>query len=286
MPTPDTLTKTEQEAVILFAAWDMIENMVNYELFENITRLENTNLIFKTPSHKRLFNILLGDFLSQPKERKDNSLPFDLPRAPAKGRRSDYTFLFYLRQICEDPQLNSTAEDIRAPLEDFSSWLEADCVIEDVWLPAIDKKLDIKVPRIVFLKICGDIAKHNFSRLKTNVEKICGILKENGIDINERQGFLVLPEFYEWFHTHLFSYHASTIVEFLNEIRWAMFRYLRPEFDRSFELCEPEPMYRYRYPMDCKGVLPRAMYWNLMNFVKSPPYFPRFTVTQSLKEQY
>jgi hypothetical protein len=73
---------------------------------------------------------------------------------------------------------------------------------------------DVKVPRITFIKICSDIGKHNFARLQGNVRKICRILKENGHPIDEGRGYLVLPEFYEWFHTHLFSYHASTIAEF------------------------------------------------------------------------
>ena len=260
--------------------------MVNYEIFEKNARQHNTNLMFNTSSHKRLFNILLGDFLSQPNEKRESRLPFDFPRPTSGERRSNYTFLFYLRKICEDPKLNPNVEGLRASLEGFSDWLEADSVIKDVWLSTINSKLDIRTPRIVFLRICGDIAKHNFSRLKTNVEKICRILKDNGVIINEGQGFLVIPDFYECFHTNLFSYHASTIAEFLNEIRWAIFNYLKPEFYRSFEQLEPEPMYRYNYPADCQGELPRAMYWNLMNLVRTPPYFPRFTVSQSLKGQY
>ena len=140
--------------------------------------------------------------------------------------------------------------------------------------------------RITFLKVCGDIGKHNFARLEGNVKKVCRILANNGHSIDEGKGYLVLPEFYEWFHTHLLSYHASTIAEFLNNLRWGIFHYLEPEFVRSFEQIEPEPSYRYKFPPECTQPLPQAMYWELMNMVRTGLYFPQFTVTPSLKKQF
>jgi hypothetical protein len=288
MPTHRApFTKMEQEAIILFAVWEMIDEMVNFEIFEKPAKFENTNLWVKSATHQRLFNILLGDFLSLPQKGKtEKALPFDLAGPPENARRSDNTFLLYLRRICDEPKLNSDAGVIRRPLDNFANWLDEECVIEDVWFSAISTEINIKVPRIKFLKICGDIAKHNFARLQTNVSKIRDILEANGKTIDEGQGFQILPEFYEWFHTHLFAYHASTIAEFLNQLRWGIFNYLKPEFERSFELRDPEPSYGYHYPIDCNQLLPRGMYWDLMNKVRRKPFFPQFTVTQSLKEQF
>lgn len=45
-------------------------------------------------------------------------------------------------------------------------------------------------------------------------------------------------------------------------------------------------MYRFNYPPRVKQPLAQAMYWDLMNAVRSKPYFPRFTVSQSLKDLY
>jgi hypothetical protein len=95
----------------------------------------------------------------------------------------------------------------------------------------------------------------------------------------------MLDEFYEWFHTNVFSYHASTIAEFLNNLRWGFYNYLVPEFRRSFERTG-EYDYKFDIPSDIVSPLGRAMYWDLMNMVRAPPWFPRFTVTQSLKGRY
>lgn len=278
--------KTEQEAIVLNAVWRMIDDMVNYEIFVKNEPTQNTNLMFNTYTHQRLFNILLGDFLSQPQRRNKNTVPFNLPRPPSNARLSDLTYLFYLREICEDPKLGADADLVRDQLESFSTWLEAEALVENVWFPSIETESDIRTQRIVFLKICGDIAKHNFARLEVNVKKIHRILKDNGHTIDEGEGYLVLPDFYEWFGNHVFSYHASIIAEFLNNIRWAIFEYLQPEFERSFERVDPEPMYRFQYPADITQPVAKVMYWELMNMVRSRPYFPRFTVNDFLKSRY
>ena len=118
-------TKTEQEAIVLNAVWDMIDGMVNYEIFVKHESVENTNLMFNTMSHQRLFNILLGDFLSQPQKKGKGSLPFGLPEPPPNARPSDLTYLFYLRQICDVPKFNSIADLICTPLEAFADLLDA-----------------------------------------------------------------------------------------------------------------------------------------------------------------
>ena len=82
------------------------------------------------------------------------------------------------------------------------------------------------------MKICGDIAKHNFLRLSQNVKRLRRALEINGHTIDEGQAYLLLPEFYEWFHTNIFAYHSSTIAEYLNNLRLGIFAYLQPEFAR------------------------------------------------------
>jgi hypothetical protein len=77
-------------------------------------------------------------------------------------------------------------ERLSQPLEAFVRWLEEECGVEDLWLPSIGLKITIKVKRITFIKICGNIGKHNFSRLGINVDGICKILKESGTSIDPR----------------------------------------------------------------------------------------------------
>lgn len=182
--------------------------------------------------------------------------------------------------------MNSTAKAIQEPLETFSGWLEGETFVKGVWLPSVEIETDMRVRRIEFLKICGDIAKHNFARLGINVTRICKILAAHGHSIDERQGFLVLPDFYEWFHTNIFVMHSPAIAQFLNDLRWGIFHYLQPEFARSYERVDPEPMYRYKYPSDFIHPLGRAMYWDLMNMVRARPYFRQFKAAQFTKHDY
>lgn len=279
-------TAIEHETIILNAVWSMIDDMVNYEIFLRSEEPVVSNLAFATITHRRFFNVLLVDFLSRPFASRRKPIPFGLPQPPANSRPTDQTYLFYLRQVCSNPQLGHDVSHLGKLVEEFSDWLEIDAHVEGVWFPSIELKLDMDVQRLLFLKICGNTAKHNFSRLSDNVKKIINLLEEHGHSIDEQDGYLLLPEFQEWFHEHLFSYHATTIAEYLNNIRWAIFDYLRPEFKRSFERVEPSPMYKFNYPTGVSRPLGKVMYWELMNFVRSQPYFRRFSATDALKERY
>jgi hypothetical protein len=276
-----TFTPIEQEIIVLRAVWDLIDGMVNYRNFGKEHGVVDAQVNFNSDTHQRLFNIFLVDFLSKPQKGT-----FDLPETDGPAS-TDHTYLFYLRRICDEPRLNAESDILRTPVQAFVDWLESECLVEKVWLPSIETEMDIRVKRITFLKICGDIAKHNFSRLDRNVRRIEQVLAVNGAEVDEGQGFLVLPEFYEWFHDNILNYHGSTIAEHLNNIRWGMFDYLTPEFGRSYEIVDPESsMYRFNYPEGCHDPLARAMYWDLMNQVRTKPWFPRFTTTPLLKQRY
>ena len=109
------------------------------------------------------------------------------------------------------------------------------------------------------------IAKHNLARLSTNVRHIRSLLEDSGHSINEQQGYLAVDNFFEWFHDDIFVYHSSQIAEFLNNIRWEIYDYPRPEFARSLHLTQlatPDfPIYAYRFPDGCTEPVARAMYW-------------------------
>lgn len=284
-------SETEQEAIVLNAVWSMIDEMVNFAIFVPLGgKIHDTNLMPQTTETRQLFHVLLGDFLSPLTRKGKGRLPFDLPSPPPKiASPSDLTFLFYLRKISESPQLNSNSDTIRKPVEAFATWLEEDTYIENVWLPSIEVEVNLTIKRITWLKICADIGKHNFTRLEPNVRKIVRILSEHGKEIDDGMGYAVLPEFWDWFHTHLFAYHASTIAEFLNNIRWGFYDYLRPEYARAYHVKSYDaglPRYAFYIPEDIKAPIATTMYWDLMNMVRSKPYFPRFTVTDSLKGQF
>ena len=280
----------ERECVILNSAWDMIDGMVNWAMFVKHDRTGPTNMMFETSQHRRLFIILLGDFLSEIRGFKREPVPLGLKPAPSNARPSDLTFLFHLRHVCENPKLGKGASDLSAQTEAFATWLEGDFIARGVNLYAIDVVADLLIPRYRYLKICGDIAKHNLARLSTNVRHIRKLLKASGHLITEQDAYLAVANFFEWFHEDIFIYHSSHIAEFLNNIRWSIFHYLRPEFERSWHPVKGQtpdfPLYAYDIPNDCKEPVARAMYWDLMNRVRSKPFMHRFIISDLFKQRY
>ncbi len=284
------MNEIEQECIILNSVWGMIDGMVNWAMFVKHDRTEPTNMMFETNQHSLLFVILLGDFLSQLSAFKGRPIPLGLRAAPSNARKSDLTFLYYLRQVCAEPHLASEASDLSSQVEAFSTWLEGDFLTQGVNFHAIDVVADLRIQRYRYIKICGDIAKHNLARLQTNVEHIRDLLKMSGHPVSEPQAYLAVDNFFEWFHTDIFIYHSSYIAEFLNNIRWAIFDYLRPEFIKSWHrkegYSESSPWYGYHYPKNCDDPLARAMYWELMNRVRAKPYMHRFIILDSFKSRY
>jgi hypothetical protein len=284
------MNDTEQECIILNSAWEMIDGMVNWAMFVRNDRTKPTNLMFETSQHSRLFVILLGDFLSQLRPFRGQPVPLGLNPAPPNAPPSDLTFLYYLRQVCANPMFALDASDLSARTEAFATWLEGEFTAPGVNLHAIKVVVDLRIPLYRYIKICGDIAKHNLARLSMNVGHIQTLLEASGHPVSEQEGYLAVENFFEWFHDDIFIYHSSQIAEFLNNIRWAIFDYLQPEFARSWHQTDEStpgtPMYAFHIPEDCTEPIARAMYWNLMNRVRARPWVHRFVVSDVFKQGY
>ncbi|OGX34304.1 MAG: hypothetical protein A3I43_04455 [Omnitrophica WOR_2 bacterium RIFCSPLOWO2_02_FULL_50_19] len=170
----------------------------------------------------------------------------------------------------------------------FIDWLEKEVVVEKIWLPSINLETNLSIKRIEFIKICGNISKHNFSRLSGVLYELVKIFKRNRVDLKNEDALLILNEFYEWFHTNIFSYHSSAIAEFLNNIRWGIYEYLLPEFQQAivFENNGHPRKYHYTYPNEVKNNFAKSCYWDLMNKIRSKPYMNKFQVTRYLKMRY
>ena len=76
----------EREAIILNLAWEMIDGMVNWEMFVKNDCDEPMNLVFENRQYSRLFVILLGDFLSEIRAFKGDPVPLGLKPAPSNAR--------------------------------------------------------------------------------------------------------------------------------------------------------------------------------------------------------
>jgi len=283
------MNESEREAIILNSAWEMINGMVNWAMFVENDLTEPTNLMFQTRQHSLLFIILLGDFLSEIRPFKGEPVPLGLMAAPSNARPSNLTFIFHLRQVCANPKLGADATGLSAEIEAFGNWLEGEFDAPGVNLHAIDVVADLHVARYRYIRICGDFAKHSLARLATNVGHLRKLLEAAGHSVSEQEAYLAVENFFEWFHDDIFIYHSSQIAEFLNNIRWAIFDYLQPEFRRSWHLTDKAtpnfPMYGYRVPAEITEPVARAMYWDAMNRVRSKPWH-RFTVHDSFKRHY
>jgi hypothetical protein len=263
----------EQEVIILKAAKELIDSMVNFEMMSLLGSDPNSNILFNSPTHQRFFNIILLDFLSC---------------TDKKGPIKQTSYLGGLREIVNNPCFdeNNSVHNLKVATQEFKDWLEQDVEV-DIWLPSIDKETKLKIKRFDFLKMTGNISKHNYLRAIGVAEKLKEILSRGGITADINEALLILAEFYERFHTDILNYHSSTIAEFLNNIGWGIYDYLQPEFNKSIvrEGGNP-PKYRYTYPKDIKSKYAKACYWELMNEVRSKPYMRKFKVTKWLKLRY
>ena len=272
----------DREIIVLSAVWDLVGSMVHYAHFEKGHRLKETMLMFKTRECRQLFLIILADFLSLPRRGA-----FGLSHRPGSASLAK-TYLGNLLDIGANPHFGGDTSLLSSSTTSFAEWLDGSITVEKVWLPSIEREGSITVQRMNYLKICGTASKHGFTRLGDIVGKIQKVLADNRTAIDEGQGYLLIPEFQEWFRDHVFVASSTTIAYFLNEIRWGIFHYLRAEFERAYQ---PDKLansqaYQFDVPTEITDPLIRSMYWDLMNNVRSEPYFPRFTVDQYLWREF
>jgi hypothetical protein len=263
----------EQEVIILKAVKELIDSMVNFELMSLEGNDPDSNIGFKSITHQRFFNIILVDFLSC---------------TDKKGPIKQTSYLGGLREIINNPYFdeNNSVHNLKVATQEFKEWIEQEVKV-DVWLPSIDKDTGLKILRLDFLKMTGDISKHNYLRAIGVAEDLQKILLKSGITVDINEALLALAEFYERFHTDILGYHSSTIAEFLNNIRWGIYDYLQPKFKKRivWEGGNP-PKYHYIYPKEIKSKFAKACYWELMNEVLREPYMRKFKVNRWFKLRY
>jgi len=267
--------KVEIEVIFLKAIKELIDNMVNYEVIMLIGDDPHSEICFNSATHQKYFNIILLDFLSCSDKK-------------VLGKQLSY--LNALQEICKSPNFNksNSIKNLTISTREFTEWLEKEVVVNKIWLPSINREINLSIKRIEFIKICGNISKHNFSRLSGVVRELIEIFKRNKIILKDENVLLMLGEFYEWFHNDIFSYHSSAIAEFLNNLRWGIYEYLHHEHQVSivYEDADSPSKYHYTYPKEINNDFAKKCYWDLMNDVRGKPYMKKFQVTRYLKMRY
>ena len=210
----------EKEIIYLLAIKNLIDEMVNFEMIKLLGENQNSEIRFKSMTHQKFFNILLVDFLSC---------------SDTKILGETQPYLKALTSICANPKFNqhNSVNNLEQSTNDFIDWLNKEFTVEKIWLPSIDLETDLSIKRIEFIKICGNISKHNFTRLSGVANEIIAIFKRNKITLTDEDALAIIEEFYDWFHNNILNYHSSAIAEFLNNIRLDICEYLKPEFQQN-----------------------------------------------------
>jgi len=287
---PGKFSGIEQEAIILGAVIGMVDDMVNHSIFCSLDdKRTDTNLLPQTAGSLRQFGTLLRDFLSPVTGKGKGGLPFGLPKPDNGDNAVDHTTLYYLRQVCENPLIGTEIAHLRRIVQEFADWLDTYAVVDDVWLGNIDVKVNLRIKRIDFIRMSGDIGKHNFLRLGGQANRLRSILAENGVTIDENGAYLALPDCWEWFHTNLLVYHASTIAEFLNNIRYAIRLYVTPVAKARYQATgniDGIEIYTFERPADIVNKFAWAQFFGLLQGSLRRPNFPPFSVTPSMKIRF
>ena len=265
----------ERETIYLLAIKQFIDEMVNFEVVNLLSENPDAEVHFKSMTHQKFFNIILVDFLS-------------CADTEILGEKQPY--LRALASICEKPSFNknNSINTLKEATQNFRDWLNKEFIVEKIWLPSIDLETNLSIKRIEFIKICGNLSKHNFSRLSGVAKEIIEIFKRNNHNLDDESALAIFEEFYDWFHNNIFSYHSSAIAKFLNNIRWGIYEYLQPEYNQSIVYVENDHYnrYKYTYPQGVNNKFAKECYWNLMNEIRSKPYMKKFEVTKYLKMRY
>jgi len=271
-----TYSAAESEAIGLCIALEAVGDIANHALLE-LTDVSSfpgeAEVRFPSRVYQQLFLARLLDFA---KEGGDASL------TGVNG-----SCLSVLQAACESRcfDQNNSVSSLKESTAALDDWLAAKTPLK-LWLPSLDIEAILNVPRIEFLCISGNQAKHNLSRLTGLSKRIESLLRDHGHDVALEQVPLALDDFREHLQEDYFSYYGTWLVELLNNVRWSLQEYLLPTFKASFKrVPDDDVRYTYEYPAAIANPVPRAWFWRLMNNVRSGPYLKRFEGAHYLKRQ-
>jgi len=182
--------------------------------------------------------------------------------------------------------VDGSSAHLLTPLRILKAWL-AEKVTVETHLPSLSRTINLTLSRQEFVYICGNISKHNFARLTGVAKKVRELLRQNDIDLTPPDVITVLDDFYERFHYDILTYHSSTLVQLLNNVRWGVQNYLKPEYLRSYRKAPVDEIrYSYDVPAGIVHNIAQTCYWDLMNSVRQEPYVKPFKASRYLKGRY
>lgn len=273
--TPETL-----EVIGLSIAFEALRSMVNRTVFDFLHVSDGSGeaeVRFKSSSHRDLFYIRLLDFAHESGSRR------------LLGTLEDMSCLEILETIGTSPRLSTpeSADALKHAAAQLRSWL-SQAVQPKFWLGEININARLSVTRLQLLKIAGNQAKHNMSRLTGVCGQVHRLLIDNGYDVPSDLMPFVLEDLRAHLGENMFIYYGSWLAELLNELTWALYRYVRPVYQRQIVFEEgPFPGF-YRYE-PLPGVDPKSpahsWLYRLLNEARNTPSIPSFRASHYLKQR-
>lgn len=266
----------ETETIGLCIALEAVSDLANHDLLDlgNVDSLPGeAEVRFPSRAHQQLFLIRLVDFA---KEGGDQTL------TGITG-----SCLAVLLAACESKSFDrdESINCLRGPVHALNDWLKSKTSLR-LWLPTLNLEANLVVPRIEFLYIAGNQAKHNLSRLTAISKHIVKTLKEHGHDVSPEHIPLALEDFREHLQEDYFAYYGTWLAELLNNVRWGLQEYLAPTFRTSYyKVPDEELRYEYRFPDSVTNPIAREWFWRLMNHVRTGPYLKKFCGAHYMKRE-
>jgi len=247
--------------------------MVNHIIL-NLVGWENPKEVhLETSVHQQLFNILLLDFLEL----------VNLELTNIKG-----SCVELLEEVCRLASFNNngSVNFLHDPLEKLKTWLEKIIPVE-TFFPSISRTISLEIKRKDSLYICGNISKHNVSRLTGAGKRLREILQDHDVIVDSKKVLYLLGDFYKRFHEDILEYQATVITELLNNVRWGIHKYLYPEYFQAKIQDTPDSItYSFRFPQDVTDDFVKTCYWELMNSVRRKPNMEPFIADSLWKRHY
>ena len=270
-PGANAVTKSEQDVIALWTAYDQINGMVNRALLEFRDQEDGTIVVFKDYVHEEHFFVLFTEFLASV---DDKSV---LPQGT--------TLLDALDGVCADPRLpyGGPVDPLRDSVAALKVWLDQSLEFE-IHMPSLNLDSEIWLPMKMreAAIVYGNICKHSVLHLDVVSQRLRKALKKAGQQVRLEHMVPVLDDFSERFGEDLWSFYISNLARLLNEVRIGIFRYAYPEFRESirpFDTSNPDDVgYKYEIPADLFDDRAKAAYWRLMNFARSGNNLPTFDV--------
>lgn len=264
--TPAALSEPEREVVVLSSVMGIIDDMVNHTIFSFPGNNTTLQPLPETSTAKAYFSLRLSDFLAQ----TDRNI--GIAEAP---------YLRHLSEIAETPSFGD-ANGLRAAIKSFVHWLEEEKTFAKVWLPTLNIETSIRPSRLSWLKVAGNLQKHDALRSSGTAADIARWLRDRGHAIGRLEILGALDDFREWLIDDALSAYVPVLAFFLNELRWETFDYLRSYYEKHHvtEWDDLHQLPRYRYTPDPRIVTPfaRGQRDALLNWVRKTPIVARFSI--------